>query len=235
MCLELQDSSQNKLSSDSYSSFVSQALSTARTNTAIFVNKNFSGTLKPTTLTRTLSVASLRSPRDRPMTTPTTDRSHHIFMPYFGGSDGRVALRLLLQLAENPEITATIVFYPGTAEDSSSQDPTGPAHLHRTFSTEDDAAFYMTMQRSLDQEIESRILFETASASSSPSQDAATRAQTEVGQNPRNAGDIIIVGRNAQPSQTMSSSSCLGSAANAILGSNVNASLLVIQARGSGP
>lgn len=239
------DSTRNKLASDSYSSFVSQALDTARSNTAIFINKNFSGTLKqrPLALTRKMSVMSVNSTHREHLTTvPTTDRSHHIFMPYFGGADGRVALRLLLQLAENPEITATIVYYPNIASDADVQGtvvpkaevPTSPTNLQRVFSNEDDAAFFVTMQRSIDSDIESRVLFETASATSSPAQDALARAQSEVGQNPKNGGDIIIIGRNIQFARPDGSSSCFGVAANIIIDSNIRASFLVVQAKGSG-
>lgn len=236
-------STRDKLSSDSYSSFVRQTLDTARTSTAIFINNNFSGTLKrrPTALTRKLSVVSMTSAHREPLTTmPTTDRSHHIFMPYFGGADGHVALRLLLQLAENPEITATVVYYPnGTGESAVHETvivktPTSPTNLQRVFSHEDDAAFFATMPRSVSSEIESRVLFETASATSSPAQDALVRAQSEIGQNPKNGGDIIIVGRNIELGRTESGSDYLGLAANAVLGSNIKASLLIVQAKGSG-
>ena len=236
------DNSMNKLASDSYSTFVARALETARSNTAVFINKNFSGTLKqrPLALTRKMSVISMTSAHREHLTTmPTTDRSHHIFMPYFGGADGRVALRLLLQLAENPEITATIVYFPNTESDSAIGETVVPqaaptTNLQRTFSNEDDAALFVTMQRSLNSAIESRVLFDTAPATSSPHRDALARAQTEIGQNPKNGGDIIIVGRNTEFGQADVNSSCLGWAAETMLESNMRASLLVVQAKGSG-
>jgi Kef-type K+ transport system membrane component KefB len=239
------DSVQHKLASDSYSNFVAKTLNIARCNTAIFVNKGFSGTLKqkPHELTRRVSALSIRSShKDHLTSLPNSDRSHHIFMPYFGGADGRVALRLLLQLAENPDITATIVHYPSNtehAETTVEQHPTSPksphgnqSHLERTFSKEDDAALFATLQRSLAAELESRVVFESATASSTPLQDAITRAQAEVGQNPKNGGDIVIVSRNTQASH--GDASCLGPAADAYLASTIRASLLVVQARGSG-
>ena len=77
-----------------------------------------------------------------------------------------------------------------------------------------------------------RVLLET-NVSANPIQDALSRAQSEVGQNPRNGGDIVMLGRNSQISQN-ASESCLGMVADTILGSGVQASLLVIQARGAG-
>lgn len=234
------DSTKDKLSSDSYSSFVAQTLEIAQSNVAVFINKNFSGTLKqrPNTLSRKLSVVSMTSAHREHLTTmPSTDRSHHIFMPYFGGADGRVALRLLLQLAENSEITATVVYYPGIGGTTTSvipKTPTSPTNLQRVFSHEDDAAFFVTMQRSLGSEIESRVLFETATETSSPVEDALARAQAEIGQNPRNGGDTIVVGRNAEFGSVERSSSCLGVAANTVLHSTIKASVLVVQAKSSG-
>jgi hypothetical protein len=239
------DSVQHKLASDSYSNFVSKALNSARCNTAIFVNKGFSGTLKqrPNELTRRVSALSIRSShRDQLTSLPNADRSHHICMPYFGGADGRVALRLLLQLAENPEITATIVHYPNNGANPDNPieyTPSSPksthanrSHLERTFSKEDDAALFATLQRSLPTGLESRVVFHTADPSSSGLQDAIAKIQTEVGQNPKNGGDIVIVSRSTHFGSD--GGSCLGSAADAVLASGVRASLLVVQARGSG-
>ena len=232
------DSVQHKLASDTYSNFVSRSLALARCNTAIFINKGFSGSLKqrPSELTRRVSGLSLRS-NHRDTALPNLDRSHHIFMPYFGGSDGRVALRLLLQLADNPRITATAVHFQSSNVELAQAvgervTPKGvrqtQAGLERTFSKEDDAALFATLQRSLAAEIENRVVFEVMAPSSTPYQDAITRMQAEVGQNPRNGGDIVIVGRGP------GDASCLGSAADAVLTSSVRASLLVVQARGSG-
>ena len=237
------DSTRDKLASDSYSGFVAKALDTSRCNTAVFINKGFSGSLKqrPLALTRRMSALSVASThREHVTTLPNTDRSHHIFMPYFGGADGRVALRLLLQLAENPEITATVIHYPIIGDNSAAEEAATPrspqsnrVNLQRTFSTEDDAAFFFTMQRSLNADLEARIIFETTTASSSPIQSALARAQTEVAQNPKNGGDIIILGRHAQMGGRDASPSCLGLAADTVLESGVRASLLVVQARGA--
>lgn len=235
------DSVRDKMASDAYSTFVAKALDSAECNVAVFVNKGFSGTLKhrPSTLTRRMSALSVRSSHREHLTTSSNaDRSHHIFMPFFGGADGRVALRLVLQLAENPEVTATIV------DCSSSED--GPA-VHqtvvpkdsrvgrnlpqRTNSDEDDAAFFATLQRSMSSELEARVVFETAST---PALDAVQRAAAEVGQNPKNGGDIVVVGRTGPRSQNEACSRCLGFAANQFLESGIRTSLLVVQARGGG-
>ncbi|KAH6893712.1 potassium:hydrogen antiporter [Coprinopsis sp. MPI-PUGE-AT-0042] len=38
-----------------------------------------------------------------------SDGKHHLFLPFFGGPDDRLALELVLQLCENPNVTATVV------------------------------------------------------------------------------------------------------------------------------
>jgi hypothetical protein len=165
------DSEQHKLASGPYSNFVTRALDSARCNTAVFVNRGFSGTLKqsPHELTRRVSALSMRGQHLTSL--PNADRSHHIFLPYFGFPDGRVALRLLLQLAENPEITATVVHFPPGGDHAEQQvvSPKGvKSNLERTFSSQDDAGLFATLQRSLAAELEDRVVFETAPATSSP-------------------------------------------------------------------
>jgi len=98
------DSVRDKFSSDAYIQFVSSTLETATCNTAVFINKGFSGTLRnrTSTLSRSASKISLRRHSEY-QTMPYTDRSHHIFVPFLGGADGRAAIRLALQLTENPD------------------------------------------------------------------------------------------------------------------------------------
>lgn len=229
------DSVRHKLSSDSYASFIAQALNSASCNAAVFINKGFSGTLKQrhAPLTRRLSTVSLRSSHRDHANAIRTDRSHHIFMPYFGGADGRAALRLVLQLAENADVTATIIHYPASSTDHQTVMPNKEwgTQLSPQRSIESDAAFLATVQRSLTPDLEARVLMETASSpsSSSPFKDAIAKARAEVGQNPRNGGDIVIVARNVARSE--GGGSCLGSAAEAVLDANLQASLLVVQGR----
>ncbi|KJY00431.1 k(+) h(+) antiporter 1 like protein [Zymoseptoria brevis] len=249
------DNVRNKLSSDTYTAFVRQALDSTQCNTAVFINKGFSGSLRErqATLHRTVSGMSMRSNhRDHPTTLLSVDQSHHIFMPFFGaGADDHVALRLVLQLAENPGVTATIVYYE--AEDSitaMATEPQGetsekrPAFLTAVSTTSrrsESASFFATLQRSLPASLSSRVVFESAS-STSQLQDALSRAQAEVAQNPRNGGDIIVVSRHvgqfksstAGGSANAATTDCLGAAAEMMASSGIRASLLVVQAKGSG-
>lgn len=245
------DNVKDKLSSDHYSAFVSKALDLTQCNTAVFINKGFSGSLKTRpALQRTMSSFSARSGRDHPTTLLNVDRSHHIFMPYFGlGLDDRVALRLVLQLAENPEVTVTIVHYESrdaighapAQENIKDQEKVMTGSKKPQLRTADSTAssdnehtaFFSAIQKSLPNDLSSRVLFDTVQTSN-PLHEALGRAQLEIAQNPKNGGDVVVVGRHIGHFRKASQSSdCLGAAADTFAASGIRASLLVVQARGS--
>ncbi|KAL5349688.1 hypothetical protein ACLOAV_004718 [Pseudogymnoascus australis] len=68
-----------------HSAFISEILSEAPCNAAILVDRSFGAP------------------------TSSADRGHHIFFPFVGGADDRVALRFVLQLAKNRHVTATVL------------------------------------------------------------------------------------------------------------------------------
>ncbi|KAI1592225.1 K + H + antiporter 1 [Pyrenophora tritici-repentis] len=207
----------NKLEASTYTSFVQQTLAQASTPVAILINKNFGGssgsknkdTRQRLKLTRTYSNVSLSSTRDKAVTAPIADPSHHVFLPYFGGNDDWTALRLVLQLARNPHVTATIVHFDVPRNEGSVDEKTTitttavgeKGHDITTTSTstsssrEQDAAFFASLRASLPIDIAPRVVFETVT-STSPVKDVIARASIEVGQAPRNAGDLIVLGRN---------------------------------------
>ncbi|KAI5371074.1 putative cation/H+ exchanger, sodium/solute symporter superfamily [Septoria linicola] len=251
------DNIKNKLSSATYSAFVREALNTTQCHTAVFINKGFSGSLKqkPLALHRTMSALSVRSQRDHPTTLLNVDQSHHIFMPYFGlGADDTVALRLVLQLAENPSVTATIVHYE--SEDGIEQAPSDEViNAKQTESKRPEilkalslgsktshnsgghSVFFATLQKSVTADVASRVVFDTVRRSKNPIQDALAKAQEEIAQNPKNGGDIIVVGRHVdhfKDSSSGNASDCLGIAADTLASSGIRASLLVVQAKSPG-
>lgn len=220
------ETTRSKLAAPSYSSFVIRALNQASCTTAVFINRNFGGSTALTrpALSRSKSAVNMQSLREgiSQPTDPVADRSHHIFCPFFGGADDRVALRLVLQMAENPEVTATVVFletndkYFVTAlapkDDHITRSPTASSsrilEIHRVKSatanvneaevlpSEQDAIFFNSLKNSLPAELSSRVVFEPVNASMEPLKMTLERAALEVRQHPRNAGDLIIVGRN---------------------------------------
>jgi Kef-type K+ transport system membrane component KefB len=234
-----------RLEDTSYVSFVAAALKSSTCNTAVFVNRGFGGSAvarRPPTLSRQASKISLSNERG-PASSPIMDKSHHIYMPYFGGADGRMALRLVLQLAENPDVTATIVFFDKldgsnvqepkehgspmeTTRSTSSTSETKPTTVTKV--EDSDETFFAMIQRSLPTEQSSRVIMEHVS-SHSPLEEAISRAAIEVAQNPKNAGDLIVVGRRDLSSE--SGRACLGLVAQRFVDGGLRASILVMQAR----
>lgn len=259
----LLDPAQNSFTSGPQNHFVTSFLADTPCNAAIFVNNSF-GALprkEQTPLKRVATTLSLRSTTGIP-TAPIVDRSHHIFFPFFGGADDRVALRFVLRLAQNSNVTATIINInttisnipesslaspapdPSTSISSSQPDP------YSKPSYDQDRAFFTAMKDSLPHELEPRVLFSTLDTEH-PLRDVLELANAEVGLSPRNAGDIVVVGRGpssnvvgdarrsvkrelealrAGAGVEMGVERSLGVVADGVIGGNVRASVLVIQA-----
>ena len=237
------------LSNGNYNHFVSKFLDGAPCNSAIFVNKGFGSRSKGGRphLNRIPTGLSLIS-NPPPVTVPVVDRSHHIFFPFIGGDDDRVALRFVLKLARNPNVTATILHIKASNVTSEAAHVIGTAITKNdtsiATSAEDpsfdrDRTFFTAMADSLAEELQARVLFDTID-STEPVHDAIAHARTEVGQAEKNAGDLVIVGRrhggildahlNHLPGQEGHMRSSLGVLAEKVILDSVKASVLVIQA-----
>jgi hypothetical protein len=247
--------------------FIQKTLDKAACNTAIFVNRGFGGPLvqEPRTLTRTVSGLSLRSQRE-PVIQPIADRSHHVYFPFFGGNDDRVALRFVLQLAQNSNVTATIIHFISPLQSKPSQSPeviseitratSGPINSTLAIServdteviyanTAQDTALLHTLRDSLPQSLSNRVVFVDV-PTTSPVTDSLRHARQEVAQSPRNAGDLIVVGRgkhapfaSAENEPGLSAPAVemrktLGIVAETLISGGVRGSVLVIQATGKG-
>jgi hypothetical protein len=250
------------LSSGMQDTFIQKTLETATCNTAIFFNRGFGGPVQePRTLNRTVSGLSLRSHRE-PVVQPIADRSHHVYLPFFGGSDDRAALRFVLQLAQNSNITATIIHFIIPLQSASkspevvgiSRAPIGQSSSQLTISERvDTAALYSTaaadtallhtLRDSLTEILANRVVFIDV-PTTTPVLDSISHARQEVAQSPKNAGDLIVVGRGKH--NTIASSEgelgtsasgaemrkTLGIVAESIISGGVRASVLVFQAGG---
>jgi K+:H+ antiporter len=157
-------------------------------------------------------------------------------MPFFSGADGQAAVRLALQLAENPEVTVTLVHYQVRIEGTGSEDaitapslPEGKIMVSISHDKSDEDDFFVTMQQNLPDALRTRVTFRTI-ISHDPVQDAVADAHTEVGQNVGNGGDIIMLARNVELVESQASS-CLGLVADVMLEKDVKASIIVVQAR----
>ncbi|KAF3046726.1 K(+)/H(+) antiporter [Didymella keratinophila] len=246
----------NKLAASSYIAFVNSTIEQSTTPVAVLVNKNFGGSKNKDRktnlkLSRTYSNVSLHA--DQAVTAPIADRSHHIFFAFFGGADDRAALRLVLQLAENAQITATLVHFDvpdsflgsPTASTTSETSPSkaGETNITTTAPTtrEQDAAFFASLRASLPADLANRVVFETVT-SEQPIKDVIARASIEVGQSPKNAGDLIVLGRNISRNNALgaenadeiksasSASSTLGLLTEKVWEGKLGASVLVVKA-----
>ncbi|KAI0103020.1 K+/H+ antiporter 1 [Nemania sp. FL0031] len=250
-------SSEDRFTGKSHLDFIRNTLSKAVCNTGIFISNGFSG-IAPieksrTGFSRTVSIASMRSHKEAAL--PVADKSHHIFLPYIGGADDRVALSFVLQLAKNPNVTATIAHFTwidGEDEITAVRESTlveDPSSLKAAISTEitaQDTSFLAAARSSLSSDLNDRIDFIEASVSiSSASGRIIELASESVGQNPRNAGDIIVVGRRhpALPTSTRNLEQAgtlyemqktVGVLGEKVAVSGLRASVLVIQAADKG-
>jgi hypothetical protein len=263
-------STSERFRSTAHLDFIAQTLAKAAAtcNAGIFIDNGFGGITKPADyhnrpeLSRTRSAAALSIRSYEPAALPVLNKSHHIFLPFFGGPDDRVAIRIVLQLARNPHVTASIVrvkWSTTASTPSSSTDPKDDNSKARQ-EQEQDEVFFSTVQASLPAEQASRVVFSEAdiSSSSSPSNSASSPtaaaalgeivvlAQKTVGQQAKNAGDVVVLGRN-NPCFGGSAvdggsgvvggpdlKSTVGPLAERLVTAGIKASLLVVQAGGRG-
>jgi hypothetical protein len=199
----------NELGSLTYTYFVNQMLAFISVPVAIFIDRNFEGRV------------SLDNGRDKAVTVPVADRSYHIFFPYFGGKDDMTALNLVLQLAENSHVTATVVHFNGAE-----------AVLCTPISRKQDTAFFASHRASLPLAQADRVIFETV-VSEEPVADVIARARTEIEQSLHSAGDLIVLGMNVARNRVLErkgTASTLGVLADRVLEGKLGASVLVVKA-----
>ncbi|GKT71713.1 sodium hydrogen exchanger family protein [Colletotrichum tofieldiae] len=218
----------NKLAS-TYTGFAKSILASTEHNVGIFFPKG--STPQPAMdggndrgkLMRAYSFSDIH--HDIP-TIPVTNKSHHIFLPYFGGTDDKFALRLVLQLCEKHNATATVVhFTPTIGVDSQTQE----------------ADYFGFVSTHAPAGVASRIKFETLSASNVV-EAASSYAASGVRADTREVTwhNLIVLGRRitAKPAENKSPvrvseeiRDCLGLAASMFIASGVKSDLLVVQAK----
>ncbi|KAF3482389.1 K(+)/H(+) antiporter 1 [Arthroderma uncinatum] len=196
--IPLIDDSSEKFSTGPHSSFIFNVLKNSKSNVGIFINKGFGGSAlsqpKPGQISRTFSGHNTYRTNDLAMT-PSPETGHHIFLPYFGGPDDQFALRLVLQLANNLSITATIVYMAITAAPIEQQQHT------LTLSEQEKAAdemFYKSIRDSVQPELSSRVVFQAvdcpANAALAVTRDTAIH---DLSQCKNSSGNLVVVGRNS--------------------------------------
>lgn len=233
------EGSHGTFSNASYNSFIYDFFQSAPCNAAVLINNGFGAILReePRPLTHNATTVSLQSSHLH-ATAPLRDLSHHIFFPYVGSVDDRVALRFVIRLARNPNVTATILHVKGSGADTSVPGISkGESTVATSATSESDSeAFFHSMADSLPMEVLSRVVFDTVDTMDI-AHECVERAKAEVGLSPKNAGDLVVLGRGHRGSwhdgSDVSKSEVeqsLSPVSKAMISSNVKASILVIQA-----
>ena len=246
---DMSESNPNAFSNGTYNNFMTNFLDSTACTAAILVNNGFGAAPRDEAkgLRRVATNLSLRSIRSVTATAPLVNRSHHIFFPFIGGLDDHVALRFVLRLAKNPNVTATIAHMKGenshseiTTETSKTTDNERVVTTaSQEILTTQDQGFFTSMADSLSGDLESRVLFTTIDSHNLIT-DSVEQARVEVNAG-KNAGDLVVVGRghgrrgaaaggSGGTYSDVSVQQCLGLLAEAMIGGNVKASVLVIQA-----
>ncbi|EER27229.1 Sodium/hydrogen exchanger family protein [Coccidioides posadasii C735 delta SOWgp] len=230
------DVNSEKFATGPHSTFISNILKNSKSHVGILVNNGFGGPAltqpKPGYLKRTISGRSLYRTNDLAMM-PSMEDGHHIFFPYFGGDDDQVVLRLVLQLAKNATITATIAHIVLDDTDTPASSSKNPAVFYGlTMAPEEkeaDSAFFNTIRDSLPSELTPRVIFQTIHATTTDLISATLQtAKLDVGKSNQNRGDIVIVGRNSVVHGTGSSFGLATSAQSGEIGSEARKALGVL-------
>ncbi|EFR00744.1 hypothetical protein MGYG_03749 [Nannizzia gypsea CBS 118893] len=205
--IPLLDDKSEKFSTGPHSSFIFNILKNSRSNVGIFINKGFGGAglarPKPGQISRTFSGHNTYRTNDLSLA-PSPDSGHHIFMPYFGGADDQFALRLVLQLANNSSITATVAYMNVTFNNDN-------ASTQQRQEREADATFYRSIRDSVLPELRPRVVFQTVDCASSSSVNALLATTRETAAHDLSQctgssnGSLVIVGRNSLTANTSSS------------------------------
>jgi len=256
---EQQDITALPLVTNAGNAYVKSVLNTASANVAILVDRGLGGGMERPQMSRVQSVSSLRQRmKSDNLVNPVADPSHHIFFPFFGGEDDRVALRLVLQLCRNSTITATLVhvLYEKTTSDEpkapeavaivgrGSSTSLAPSSAQEVSDQAEDTTLFNMLRDSLPTDLTQSVIFETVTASH-PLDYVLERAKEELGTTKNNAGDLLVTGRRAgdvvvrravrnefSARGEAGNAAVLGDIAEAVLASGVKASVLVVQARG---
>lgn len=242
----------SRFGNGAYTDFVSNVLERVPGNVGILVehsDDSRSSSKKPASTRSTSGISSQAIPWPRQ---PTGNRSHHIVLPYFGGDDDRLALRFVLQIAQNDHVTATVIQMTGLlagfpkAVLSTTVAAAGSSGGQAASGSQSDIVFFESLRDSVPNDIKERVLFqqlELEDSISDPVHIATVAVRAELNQAPDKSGNIVVVGRRSIPTEVGAGSSmddmigsdtrcALGSMASAMVQPNrsVDGSVLILQA-----
>lgn len=228
--------------SPSYISFAKSVLGSAKSGVGIFYTGGGSaahdiGAQEPERLklTRAYSFSDIHQ-EIRPL--PVKTKAQRIIFPYFGGNDDRFALKLVLQLCERSEVTATI-FHPIT--DSAGAGGASSS----TASPANDREYLNAVAAALDAAVSSRIEFKFPT-NNDPAEELVGSTKLALAED---SGDVswnnlVVLGRRGSAGKISRGCKaahgisdefveCLGESAAVVIGSKLKADLLIVQANPS--
>ncbi|KAL8824397.1 MAG: hypothetical protein Q9191_005084 [Dirinaria sp. TL-2023a] len=240
------DTTSESFGSASYNQFVRQILATTPCNAAVLVDNHGENIAQRSLSPRRINTTPSTLSTQHLSATPISNQYHHILFPFVGGPDDYFALRFVLRLARNTNVTATILYLEtapsetqaaesseesqrkdGIKVDASPIDPTA---------NDRDQAFFKSMKDSVPVELEDRVIFDTTEQEAHT--DVVQLADREFSHSSTSVSNICVVGRGHHRRAAMSPgpteiSHALGELAAVLIG-KVNASVLVVQANTSG-
>lgn len=196
----------SRFANGAYTDFVSNILARVPGNVGIFIEHNPEArSAKRPSPQRSTSGLSIHSVWPRPA---SGSRARHMVLPFFGGDDDRFALRFVLQLAQNDQVTATVIQVAGLESDTNKTGVStaiSSGTSAGTPSTHSDIVFFETLRDSVPQDLKDRVVFQQAGAHETISDPvqlalAAVKQDLDLASNKR--GSIVVVGRRSGPSDT---------------------------------
>ena len=196
----------SRFANGAYTHFVSNVLERVPGHVGILVEQSPESRSVPRRPTPQRSTSGL-SLQGSVWTRPSSgNRSHHFIFPFFGGEDDRFALRFLLQLAQNDQVTASIIHIAGAMN-------TGKVAVSTTVSAsgssaaptavganQSDLVFLETLRDSIPAEMKDRVVFHQPALQdtiSDPVALAVAAVQGELEHIPNKSGSVVVVGRRS--------------------------------------
>jgi hypothetical protein len=207
-----------------YPAFVSEILSHVSSDVGILVDRALEIPSNPSrpNASRSASARTVPNIKNPLPAVPSGDRNQHVLFLYFGGADDRFALRMVLQLAQNELVTATIVHVdipaspdgelfssvsssagPSVANNSgeSSKGPESRVLPLSSTDKEHDQNFFKAIRDSLPAELSSRVVFRrvtlTHSAATAASLAVSVVQEEATQTKAESSSQLVIVGRRS--------------------------------------
>ncbi|KAL4796442.1 Sodium/hydrogen exchanger family-domain-containing protein [Aspergillus venezuelensis] len=206
----------NRFANGPYTGFVANILTESSCNVGVLIERSMytrNSKARPT-IHRTVSARSMTSAI---WNSPAAARSHHIVLPFFGGDDDRYALHFVLQLAQNDQVTATIIHIDVPATSTTpkktskfivlpKQHESSSGTQQSDNAAESESVFFSTLRDSLSDTLANRVIFKTVSPKKES--DVITTAidtvKEDMAHSAAKPGNITVVGRrNNRVDQTL--------------------------------